>query len=138
MKKSIAWCYTICNMKITVPEDCGNAPRKEVIRDFNIAFAECKFDKVLEFMADDIEWVFVGKQIMNGKEEAKKFLETMGNEKAEELILDMIITHGDTAAADGIIKYKEMAVAFCDVYKFTGHDKNAKIKRLTSYGIELK
>lgn len=125
-------------MKITVPEDCGNAPKKEFIRDFNIAFAENKKEKILEFMADDIEWVFVGKQIMNGKEEVKKFLETMGDDKAEELILDTIVTHGDEAAADGVMKFSKMAVAFCDVYKFTGHDKNAKIKNLTSYGIELK
>lgn len=125
-------------MKITVPEDCGNAPRKEFIRDFNIAFAENKKDKILEFMADDIEWVMVGDKIMNGKEEVAKSLELMGDEIAEELILDTIITHGDTAACDGIIKYSKKAIAFCDVYKFTGHDKNAKIRQLTSYGIELK
>jgi len=62
----------------------------------------------------------------------------MGNEKAEELLLDTIVTHGDEAAADGVIKFAKIAVAFCDVYKFTGHDKDAKIKELTSYGIELK
>lgn len=125
-------------MKIVVPEDCENAPRKELIRDFNIAFAENKKDKILEFMANDIVWVMVGKKIMNGKEEAAKFLETIGDEIAEELILDTIITHGDTAACDGVIKFAKMAVAFCDVYKFTGHDQDAKIKELTSYGIELK
>lgn len=125
-------------MKIVVPEDCGNAPRKELIRDLNIAFGENNKEKILDFMAEDIEWVFVGKQIMNGKEEVKKFLETMGEDVAEELILDTIITHGDTAAADGIIKYAKMAVAYCDVYKFTGHDKDSKIKELTSYAIELK
>lgn len=125
-------------MKIVVPDDCGNAPRKELIRDLNIAFAENKKEKILEFMADDIEWIMVGKQIMNGKEEAAKFLKTMGDDVAEELILDTCVTHGDTAAADGVIKYAEMSIAFCDVYKFTGHDKNAKIKQLTSYAIELK
>lgn len=125
-------------MKITVPEDCGNAPRKELIRDLNIAFGENNQEKILEFMADDIEWVFVGKQIMNGKEEVAKFLETMGDDKAEELILDTIVTHGDEAAADGVLKYPKFAIAFCDIYKFTGHDKDSKIQRLTSYAIELK
>jgi hypothetical protein len=124
--------------KITVPEDCENVPRKELIRDFNIAFAENNKDKILEFMADDIVWVMVGDKIMNGKEEAAKSLETMGDEIAEELILDTIITHGDTAACDGVIKYSKHAVAFCDVYKFTGHDKDAKIKELTGYAIVLK
>ncbi|HSA84507.1 MAG TPA: nuclear transport factor 2 family protein [Patescibacteria group bacterium] len=125
-------------MKITVPEDCGNAPRKKLIHDFTLAFAENNKEKILEFMADDIEWIMVGDKIMNGKEEAAKSLETMGDEIAEELILDTIITHGDTAACDGIIKYSKRAVAFCDVYKFTGHDKDAKIRQLTGYAIELK
>jgi hypothetical protein len=124
--------------QIVVPEDSGNAPRKELIRDVNIAFAENKKEKILEFMADDIVWVMVGKKIMNGKEEARKFLETMGDEIAEELILDTLITHGDTAAADGIIKYSKFAVAFCDVYKFSGHDETTKIQQLTSYAIDLK
>ncbi len=125
-------------MKITVPEDCGNAPKREFIRDFNIAFVENNKEKILDFMSDDIVWVMVGKKIMQGKEEARKFLETMGDEKAEELILDTIVTHGDEAAADGVIRFSKFSVAFCDVYKFTGHDKNAKIKQLTSYVIELK
>ena len=40
--------------KVIAPEDCANAPKKEFIRDFNIAFAENKTEKILEYMADDI------------------------------------------------------------------------------------
>lgn len=124
--------------KVTVPKDCANAPRKEFIRDFNIAFAENKKDKILEFMADDIIWNMVGGQVLHGKEEAAKMLDTMIGYQAEELILHTIVTHGDTAAANGEMKFLILTVNFCDVYKFTGNDKNAKIKELTSYGIELK
>lgn len=124
-------------VKVHVSVDCGNAPRKEFIRDFNVAFAENKTDEILAFMADDITWNMIGNKVLHGKEEARKMLETMEGEQAEELILHTIITHGDTAAANGEMKFKEMTIAFCDVYKFTGHDKLAKIKELTSYGIEL-
>jgi hypothetical protein len=125
-------------VKIVVPEDCGNAPKKVFIRDFNIAFAESKNEKILEFMADNITWNMVGNKIIEGKENVRKELESMDLGVAEELILHTVVTHGDTAAADGIMKFKDTAIAFCDMYEFTGHDKNAKIKELTSYGIELK
>jgi hypothetical protein len=125
-------------LKIVVPEDCGNAPKKVFIRDFNIAFAENNNDKILGFMADDITWNLVGNKIVQGKEEVRKELETMELGEAVELILHTVVTHGNTAAADGIMQFKNTAIAFCDVYEFTGHEKNTKIKELTSYGIELK
>jgi hypothetical protein len=125
-------------VKIIVPEDCSNAPKKEFIRDFNIAFAENNNDKILDFMADDIMWNLVGNKIVQGKESVRKELESMELGEATELILHTIVTHGNIAAADGIMKFKNIAIAFCDVYEFTGHDKNTKIKELTSYGIELK
>lgn len=124
--------------KITVKEDCGNAPKKEFIRDFNLAFAENKKEKILEFMDEEITWNMIGGKVMHGHKEAMEFLQSMGEDVAEELVVETIVTHGDSAAANGEIRYKEMTVAFCDVYQFSGHDKNAKIKTLTSYGIELK
>jgi len=124
--------------KITVPEDCGNAPKKILIRDFNTAFAENKIDKILEYMSDDITWNMVGNKVIKGKKEAEEMLKTMGGEAAHELIINTIITHGDTAAADGVMKFPDTAIAFCDIYTFTNHSDNAKIRELTSYGIELK
>ncbi len=124
--------------KITVSEDCGNAPRKEFILDFNVAFAENDLEKILNFMSDDITWDMIGNKKIQGKKEARKFLETMGSEKATELIIKTVITHGDTASANGEIIFPSISVAFCDVYKFNGHKSDAKIQALTSYGIELK
>jgi len=124
--------------KITVPQDCGNAPKKILICDFNTAFAENKIDKILEFMSEDITWNMVGNKILKGKKEAEEMLKTMGGEVADELIINTIITHGDTAAADGVMKFPGTSIAFCDVYTFTNYSDSAKIKKLTSYGIELK
>lgn len=125
-------------MKITVQDNLENAPRKELIRDFNKAFAENNIEGILALMADDITWKMVGDKVIQGKDEAKKMLESMGMEEAEELIIETIVTQDDSAAANGEMKFGDMSVAFCDVYKFTGNDKDSKIKQLTSYGVELK
>ena len=130
-------CYNFC-MKLSIPEDCGNAPRKEFIRDFNIAFGENDTEKILSFMSDDIVWDMIGYKKVAGKEAVRKELESNGLGVATELLLSRIITHGDTAAANGVMKFAKTTMAFCDVYEFTGHNKNAKIKELTSYGIEQK
>ena len=124
-------------MKIIVPEDCGNAPKKALIRDFNIAFAKNETEKILEYMSDDITWNMVGNKVIHGKKEAGEMLKTMEGEIATELIMNTIITHGSTAAANGEMRFPSVTIAFCDVYEFSGHDSNAKIKTLTSYGIEL-
>jgi hypothetical protein len=56
-----------------------------------------------------------------------------------EVRIDNIITHGDTGVVNGWAKMKEgNAYAFCDVYKFNGHSKGAKIREITSYIIETK
>lgn len=125
-------------MKMTILDDCGNAPKKAFIRDFNIAFAENQTEKILASMSDDITWNMIGNTVLQGKEEVKKMLKTMEGEKATELILHTLITHGNTAAANGEMHFPSVTIAFCDVYEFTGHDADAKIKTLTSYGIELK
>ena len=124
-------------VRVIAPDDCNNAPRKEVIRDFNVAFATVDREKILAYMADDIEWIMIGDKKMQGKDAAKAFLETMPDEKAEEVVLHTIVTHGNTAAANGEIRYKDMTIAFCDVYEFAGFTKDAKIKKLTSYAVEL-
>lgn len=60
------------------------------------------------------------------------------NEVAEIRIAN-VITHGDTGAVNGRMKVKDGNVyAFCNVYKFKGHSKGAKVREITSYNIEIK
>ena len=54
--------------KITVTPDCGNAPRKEFLKDFNIAFATGKADFIIEHVSDDIQWNIYGDKHVTGKE----------------------------------------------------------------------
>lgn len=57
--------------------------------------------------------------------------------EATALTLHTVITHGDTAAVDGVIMLENgESYAFCDVYRFRGASKTAKVKEITSYVIK--
>lgn len=125
--------------KITISEDCGNAPKKQLIKDFNIAFAKGDTATILNYFADDIHWEMIGGDTWDGKEAVKAALKTMNGGEASELIIDNIVSHGDRCAANGSISYPDgSTIAYCDMYTFSGHAPDAKIKTLIAYAIELK
>lgn len=125
-------------VKVHVQPDCENAPKKELLRDFEIAFAKSDAPFILDAFADDIRWEMVGDQIIEGKEAAQAKLFEMLDGSIAELSLDVIITHGDEGAVQGTMQFADGTVfSFCDVYKFTSHGKDAKIMKLTSYVVEL-
>ena len=120
-------------MKVTVEEDCGNAPRKLLLRDFNVALAAGDLGAVLDRVSDDIAWKLVGNQVVEGKAAFERALQgsTM---KVAHLRIENIITHGKTAAVDGELELENgFKLAFCDVYRFTGAGRRAKIDRITAY-----
>lgn len=85
--------------KITVKPDCGNAPKKELLKQLNIAFAKANSDFLTDIVSDDIEWDIMGDQKISGKEQFTRKLETLKSEKVSELMLDRILTHGKEGAA---------------------------------------
>lgn len=123
---------------ITVSEDCGNAPKKAVLRDLNIAFAENDVEFVLDNVTDDVEWTVVGDTEVQGKSDFAEALEEMKDGETTELIVDHVITHGATGAVDGTLKLDSgETYSFCDVYEFSSTRKNAKIRTMTSYVVEI-
>lgn len=125
--------------KVVIGEDCGNSPKALLLRDLNIAFAKNNVPFVLEHVTDDLTWIMVGDQTVQGKANFAESLERMKNNETTEVRIDNIITHGDRGAVNGCMKMKDgNAFAFCDVYKFKGHSKGAKIREITSYTIEIK
>lgn len=122
---------------ITVDEDCGNSPKKAFLRDFNVAFAEADVEFILENVSDNIEWITVGDRETHGKDGLEAALEEMTGSDVAEMTIDHIITHGATGAVDGTLVLESGEVyAFCDVYEFSSHGKNAKIQTMRSYVIE--
>jgi hypothetical protein len=125
-------------LKITINEDCGNAPKKLFLRDIYIAFAKNDLQHILQNVSDGIRWNMVGDSLVEGKEQVANVIEAMNHTKATELTIKNIITHGKTAAVDGIVKLENGSrYAFCDVYNFSSSAKDAKIKEVTSYSITL-
>ena len=92
--------------KITVRPDCGNAPKKDFLKEINIAFAKGNSDFLLERVTDKIVWNIIGDKKLEGKKKVTEVLEKMKTEKASELILDQILTHGKEGAVSGIMKMK--------------------------------
>lgn len=126
-------------VKVTGIEDCGNAPRKQILQKLNVAFAKNDDEFILDKMAKNIRWDRVGDTPIQGKDDFAKALKELGNFKTRELVINTVITHGDTGAVEGkLIMEDGSVIAFCDIYKFNGYSKTAKIKEMTYYAVELK
>lgn len=124
--------------EVICAEDCGNAPKKAFLRDFHVAFAGHDAAFILENLTDDIRWEIIGDRLMQGKSEVAEVLDQMKDEETVTLIINNIITHGNTAAVDGSTELASgETFAFCDVYGFSGHGKNARIQERRSYVIAL-
>src|SRR5690606_28390223 len=114
--------------KIVSSPNCGNSPKMEFLKEFNIAFAKGNIEYITESVADEINWNIIGNRKIEGKENFRKELEKMKSKKATELIIDQILSHGKEGAVNGIIKMQNgKKYAFSDFYKFQGA-KGATIK----------
>lgn len=130
--------YPAHMIQISVPSDCGNAPKKQVLRDYSIALAKQDKETVLSAVADGVEWEIVGRPIIRGKADFAAFLDTILDQQATMLNVDTILTHGNEGAVNSSIEFSDTRrLRCCDVYKFSSHSKTAKIKHITSYWIEM-
>lgn len=125
--------------KITIPEDCDNAPKKKFIKDFCIANANADMKTVMTMLTDDICLEIPGYKTARGKEEVQSLLlNDSKRSKVIELVIDNIVSHGDHVAANGKLKFEDSgSVAFCNMYTFNNHSKNAKLKLIQTYSIIL-
>ena len=122
--------------EIVVNEDCGNSPRKAVLRDFNLAFINGEVDATLEFGSDDVTWNLVGEATIEGSAGMRAWLESMAGKKARRVVLENIITDGRTAAINGTYEMESGSrFAFCDVYEFEGAASDSPISNYSSYVI---
>lgn len=123
--------------KIVSSPNCGNSPKMELLKEFNIAFAKGNVEYIIESVTDDIVWNIIGDKKIEGKETFAKEFEKMKSKKATELIIDQILSHGKEGASNGIIKMQNgKEYAFSDFYKFKGA-KGGQIKSITSYVIKI-
>lgn len=117
--------------------DCGNSPKMEFLKQFNIAFAEGNVIFLKEGVTDDIIWNIIGDRKIEGRANFVKALEELQSLKASELMLDQILSHGKEGAVNGwMIMENGKKYAFSDFYFFQDA-KGEKIKAITSYCIEV-
>jgi len=125
-------------MKIKIGADCGNSPKREFIKELNIAFANIDIDFLMDSVTDDIRWIMVGDRIIEGKDQFNTEIKEMAKNITLELGIDRIVTHGKEGAACGIIKMENgKSYQFGDFYEFS-NTKGTKIRSITSYVIEEK
>jgi hypothetical protein len=124
-------------IRLICPEDCGNAPRKVMLRDFTLAAVRGDTAYMLKHVADSIVWEIAGNRKVVGQASFADAMRELHARPADLLEIRHIITHGRTAAVSGVVKYGSGSRAFCDVYEFAGSAKTAGIKSITSYIIEL-
>lgn len=119
-------------MKVTCRPDCGNSPKKQLLKDFNIAYAKGDTTFLAERVIDDIVWNRIGDKIIDGIEMFTEELERMKSEKVSEVVLKQILSHGKEGAVSGILIMQDgKQYAFSDFYHFSGA-KNVKIKSISS------
>lgn len=116
---------------IDVPE-CGNAPRREVIRDLVLALSNRDADALTPFLADNVAWDVVGQRELAGLDEVVTWLG--GLEELSEVRFRTILTHGREGGVDGTVTTTGgRSFGFAHVFGFVNTAKTAKIKLVRTY-----
>src|SRR5258706_16008652 len=92
--------------QVNIAEDCGNSPKNMFIQKLTIAFAKADAKFILSSVTEDIHWHIVGQKTIEGKTEFAKALEQRAKDKALELSIRHVMTHGKAGAVNGVLKFK--------------------------------
>lgn len=125
------------NLKVISPDDCGNSPKKKILKELIEAFAKNDVDFITEYCAENVKWDIVNDVQIQGLENVLHEYEKRLTSKIVEIELLNIITHGHVAAVNGTVKLaNHNAYSFCNVYKFVSAGKKT-IQEITSYVIKM-
>ena len=122
--------------KVTINANGKSSPKKEFIRDFNVAFAKGNADFIIQHASNDIHWLIYGDKDLRGKEAFTKEINIMKDYTADEVIIHSIITHGSEGAVNGEMVMGDTTYAFCDMYTFQSA-ASMIIKDMKSYVVKL-
>jgi hypothetical protein len=118
---------------IDVKPDCGNAPRKQFLKDLNIAFINGDEEFLKNNIPEGIELILAGQKTVSGKNNFLTEINSYKNWKAKKLVIETIITHGPDASVSGqIITEDNSLYLFSDIYRFTSAG-GAKIGSITRF-----
>ncbi len=115
-------------VKVVDTPDCGNAPRRQIIKDLVVAIAEKRVDAV--------DWTVVGVTEMSTLEQVCDWIAK--SEAVTQVRFGAILTHGREGGVDGEITTSAgKRYAFCHVLGFASTAKTAKVKAARTYVIGL-
>lgn len=123
--------------QITVHADCEDSPKKQLLRDLNIAFAKADVEAIMAVLSDDIHWHIIGEVELRGADQVRDILLQMQSVRVRQLVIDSIITDGCEAAISGTVTPESgNKVAFCDICQFAS-PAGDRIKSMRSYAIDI-
>lgn len=119
---------------VTIQEepDCGNAPRKEVLRDLVVALAQKDADHVASLLSEDIAWTLVGERHLAGRTAVVEWVTKLP--PVDQVAFGSLLTHGRGASVDGVLELADgTRWGFCHVLRFAGATKTARLVSVNSY-----
>lgn len=123
--------------KIILKTDCGHSPKREFLKNFNVAFGKGNVAFLTDNVTEDVIWNMVGNKIIEGKDDYSKAIKKMKEKKISEYVIEKIVTHGKEGAVNGIVKMEDgKNYAFSDFYEFK-NTKSTDLKSITSYVIKI-
>lgn len=120
-------------MEIKISRNCGNSPKMQRVIELNKYYAASNIQKILTFLADDVQWRIGEDVFLIGIKDVSSYLnKKLQDKNADGLTLEYVLSHGKLAAAHGKLTYENEAILFSDFYEFTSASSSSKIKRITS------
>jgi ketosteroid isomerase-like protein len=112
---------------------------KRTIEKYMAGFRVSDHQQILSCLTDDVEWEIPGMFHSKGKAAFDKEIENEAFVGSPDIAVSRLIEEGDVVVAEGSVRAQKrdsgaLTLRFCDVFIMQA----AKIKRLTSYLMEIK
>ncbi|MGO3048636.1 DNA-binding protein [Staphylococcus casei] len=121
--------------KLTGDLNCDNAPKRRLMLEFLIGCALVEKEKLIKTVTENFIWNVVGAFQIQGLDAFYEELEAHQVEIAS-LNVTQNISHGKLGALHGTQIAKDgSTIYFADFFEFESHQKDAKVKAITSYVI---
>jgi ketosteroid isomerase-like protein len=112
---------------------------KKTIEKYMDSFNNSDHEQILSCLTEDVEWKMLGVFHLFGKDAFEKEIKNDAFVDSPTITITRMVEENDFVIAEGAVRVKKkdggfLNAVFCDVFAM----QNAKIKRLTSYLVELK
>lgn len=118
------------NIILSIPQDCDNAPKRRIIRDFIVAIYKKEWEEINEVLEEKFEYKIISNKTIKVKEDLIRYLDK--DITIIELKIDEVLSHGKLGACNGVLKSKKGEINFAYFFEFISAGKNS-IKTISEY-----